>query len=160
MIQISEEVVKNMYYHAIETYPNECCGFFFGSVSGNDKMINASYKVENRKEGDQRRRFEVSPEDYMKGEVYADENNTLFSGVYHSHPNHPAVPSAHDLKQAVPFFSYIIISVENNKIKDIRSWKLDEKGKFSEEEIKIINKKNNLKDGKSNHSNAFARIHR
>jgi proteasome lid subunit RPN8/RPN11 len=124
--------------HARKTFPNECCGLFFGSSSDDDKHVESSFEVTNSKKGNQRRRFEISPDDYMQGEAYADQKNTLFAGVYHSHPKHPAVPSEHDRKQAVPFFSYIILSVDENKVQDIKSWKLNEEGTFIEEEVKIV----------------------
>ena len=71
----------------------------------------------------------------MKAERYALENNTTLLGVYHSHPNHPAKPSVHDLKQAVPFFSYIILSVSETAVEDLTSWQLDTAGQFVQENV-------------------------
>ena len=79
----------------------------------------------------------MNPGDYMKAERYADEKGFKLLGIYHSHPNHPAKPSVHDLNQAFPFFSYIIVSVNDGKHDDITSWQLDNNGEFQEE--KIIN---------------------
>jgi proteasome lid subunit RPN8/RPN11 len=133
-LDISEEALKVMKAHAEEAYPNECCGFFYGVEDGK-RMIEEARRVTNSKEGDQRRRFEVSPRDYMQAERYAEENGKTLLGVYHSHPDHPARPSEHDLKQAVPYFSYIILSVQKGKVADITSWQLDESKAFAEEEI-------------------------
>jgi proteasome lid subunit RPN8/RPN11 len=96
-------------------------------------------EVNNDKAENKERRFEISAVDYMKAERFADENNLTLLGVYHSHPDHPAVPSEHDLKQALPFFSYTIVSVRKNKTDNILSWRLSEKGKFSQEKIKTDN---------------------
>ena len=129
-----EEAIKN---HGEEAFPNECCGFLFGNES-DGRVIDLSTRVENNKEGDQRRRFEISPFDYMKAEQYAIENNTTLLGVYHSHPNHPAIASVHDLAKAMPYFSYVIVSIMEGKYKDVKSWKLfDEKRKFYEEQVLI-----------------------
>jgi len=117
-----------------EAYPNEGCGFLFGNDTEH-RHIRIAQKVINSKEGDQRRRFEIKPTDYMKAERFADENNYKLLGVYHSHPNHPARPSEHDLKQAFPYFSYVIVSVMEGEIANITSWQLDENGKFQEEKI-------------------------
>ena len=136
-LSISEEALKVMHQHAEKTFPNECCGFFYGK-DGEIRLIEQANIVDNSKEGDQRRRFEVSPLDYLKAERYATENNTTLLGVYHSHPNHPAKPSIHDLKQAVPFFSYIIISVMDGKVDDTTSWQLNNQGEEFEEEA-ILN---------------------
>ena len=85
------------------------------------KADHAAVPVENSKEGDQRRRFEISPLEYMKAERFAIENQLQLLGVYHSHPDHPAIASQHDLAVAMPYFSYIIISVINKKRADIKS---------------------------------------
>ena len=47
-----------------------------------------------------RRRFEISPSDYQLAERGAAEADALLAGFYHSHPDHPARPSQHDLEQA------------------------------------------------------------
>jgi proteasome lid subunit RPN8/RPN11 len=132
-LDISEEALKVMQQHAEEAYPNECCGFFYGAED-EDRMIEEASRVSNSKEGDQRRRFEVSALDYMRAERYADESGKTLLGVYHSHPDHPARPSEHDLKQAVPYFSYIILSVQKGKVVDITSWQLNSVNKEFEEE--------------------------
>ena len=38
-------------------------------------------------------------------------------GVYHSHPQHPAIASEHDLRSAQPFFSYVIYSVIDPRVR-------------------------------------------
>ncbi len=136
-IKLSQKVLEAIKTHGQETFPNECCGFLFGNeIDG--RQINLSYRVENKKEGDQRRRFEISPLDYLKAEQFAIEKNTTLLGIYHSHPNHPAIASEHDLEKAMPYFSYVIISVINGKFEEIKSWKLyDEKREFYEELVLI-----------------------
>ncbi len=136
-LEIAEAALKNMINDLEEAYPDEGCGFLYGK-DGDIRNIVEAKKVVNSKDGDKRRRFEVKPTDYMKAEMYADENNLKLVGIYHSHPNHPARPSEHDLKQAFPVFSYIIVSVNEGKAGDITSWQLDENGNFEQE--KIINK--------------------
>lgn len=131
---IHDHIEKNLRTHAEQDYPFECCGFFYGNDLDN-RIILKSLPVNNSKEENKRRRFEVSPLDYMKAEQFALENNLVLQGVYHSHPDHPAIPSEHDLKQAVPFFSYIIVSVKEGVSDEIRSWKLDSDNKFFEEEF-------------------------
>jgi proteasome lid subunit RPN8/RPN11 len=110
-INLTEKAKAAMVEDAIKTYPHECCGFFYGD--------------ENE---------EISAKDYMKAEQYAEENDLSLLGVYHSHPDHPSIPSEHDLKQAVPYFSYIIISIRKKELANIQSWRLDE-SKFIEEQI-------------------------
>ena len=144
-IIFSKELVEQMMSHSLETYPYECCGFIFGEDHIDGRKITEVHKASNSKEGDQRRRFEIDPLEYLKAERYALANDLTLVGIYHSHPDHPAVPSEHDLKQAVPFFSYIILSVEKDEVKNISSWQLDKNHRFKEENIVVENKIETIK---------------
>lgn len=136
MISIQSIAREIMIEDAIGSFPDECCGFFYGSEDARgNRAITHVLVVNNAKEGDKRRRFEISPKDYLKAERFADENSLQLLGVYHSHPNHPAIPSETDRLSAQPYFSYIIISVYNTEVKDIRSWRLNPQSQFEEEKI-------------------------
>lgn len=132
---VDDEILSEMHRHALADFPNECVGFFYGRAEGDEKVVSEYYPLENSKDGDQRRRFEVSPLDYMKAEQHALAKGVDLLGVYHSHPLHPAKPSEHDLKQAVPFFSYIIASVNETTVEKTTSWRLNEEDNQFEEEI-------------------------
>ena len=133
-LKIEDSVLKEICLHLTESYPNEGCGFLYGT-DGGERQILFSAKTSNSKSGDQKRRFEISPEDYMHAEKFAIEKNFSLLGIYHSHPDHPALPSEHDLSVAFPFFSYIIISVLKGKTGEITSWRLNENSKKFEKEI-------------------------
>ncbi len=135
---------------AQKTYPHECCGFMYGSDDNGKRTITRAEPVNNTKEENRERRFEISPLDYMKAEEYADNNGLTLLGVYHSHPEHPAVPSEHDLIRALPYFSYVIVSVKKAKAADFRSWRLNDQGRFEEEKVHLkeeLNLKDLLKTG-------------
>jgi len=133
-LSLTKEALEVMHQDALESFPNECCGFFYGH-DGEFRNVEVAIPVNNSKHGDQRRRFEISPLDYMKAEQKALELGLTLQGIYHSHPLHPAIPSVHDLKQALPFFSYVIVSVKEQRIEDTRSWILNEQGEFQEETL-------------------------
>ncbi len=136
-IYIKEEVAQFIYQHGEDYFPNECCGFLYGKER-NQRLILEARPVDNAKEGDQRRRFEISTFDYMQAELYALDHQLDLLGIYHSHPNHPAIASVHDLAKAMPFFSYVIIAVKEGKVEDIKSWKLyDDRREFYEEKVII-----------------------
>jgi proteasome lid subunit RPN8/RPN11 len=135
-LYIGEIAWDTMKDHSENDFPNECCGFLYGHETDSERVITLAEPVANSKEGDQRRRFEISPQIYIRAEQFALSNNISLLGVYHSHPQHPAIPSEHDLRQAMPWFSYIIISVIDKKYDHIRSWQLDESNtRFIEENI-------------------------
>lgn len=131
-LEISNEALQAIHRHAEADYPNECCGFFYGR-EGEVRRVEVVRQVENTKEGDQRRRFRIDPKDYQKAEKYAIDHDVDLLGVYHSHPDHPAKPSEHDRKVAMPWFSYIIISVQDGHATATRSWRLNEERQFDEE---------------------------
>jgi len=131
-IEVSTDALQKMHWHAETDYPNECCGFFLG-LEGDVRQVRVIREVENAKEGDQRRRFQIDPKDYQQAEKYAIEHDLDLLGVYHSHPDHPAEPSEHDRSVAMPWFSYIIISVQDGKASNMRSWRLNDERQFEEE---------------------------
>lgn len=131
---IDKKFLDNIRKHGEETYPNECCGFIFGNDREN-RTVTHVQPVTNIKKGDQRKRFEIDPLEYQQAEKYAHKNKVDFLGVYHSHPDHPAVPSEHDRKLAMPFFSYVIVSVKEGSAGEARSWRLNDQRQFEEEEV-------------------------
>ncbi|WEK37921.1 MAG: M67 family metallopeptidase [Candidatus Pseudobacter hemicellulosilyticus] len=139
MIIIDPTVRKAIFNDGISAFPDECCGFLFGKENGaGHRSITEILVVNNAKEGDKRRRFAISPLDYLRAEQYADEQELLLLGVYHSHPNHPAIPSEHDRVAAQPFFSYVIVSIVEGKPDDLRSWRLTDDASFIEENVGIV----------------------
>jgi proteasome lid subunit RPN8/RPN11 len=136
MIIIEPPIRQLLIEDAVNTFPDECCGFLFGrEETDGTRVVIDILVVDNSKEGDKRRRFEISPLDYMTAEQHALDHDWTLLGVYHSHPNHPAIPSEHDRVAAQPYFSYLIISVLNNEIITLRSWLLNEEQQFEEEKI-------------------------
>lgn len=136
MISIDPRPNELMIEDGLNSFPDECCGFFYGEEDSlGNRRVTEILVVNNAKEGDKRRRFEISPKDYLKGEEYAIERDIQFLGIYHSHPNHPAVPSEHDRIAAQPYFSYIILSVLSDHTTHMRSWRLNDSLQFEEEKI-------------------------
>jgi proteasome lid subunit RPN8/RPN11 len=135
MISVGKQAEKIMNEDAIKAFPDECCGFIFGTEDASaNRVVTEALPINNAAVENRKRRFEISPEDYLRGERHALENDLLFLGIYHSHPNHPAVPSEHDRVAAQPWFSYVIISVSDSGIQNTRSWKLNDEFRFDEEE--------------------------
>lgn len=134
-IVTQKDAEKIMFDDAIQAFPDECCGFMFGTedAEGN-RVVTKALPVYNSATENRKRRFVISPKDYMNAELFAEENNVQLLGIYHSHPNHPAIPSEHDRVAAQPWFSYVIISVTENGIQHTRSWVLNETFQFDEEQ--------------------------
>lgn len=135
MVLLDPNIKHLLMEDALQAFPDECCGFLFGTETGDQRHITDILVVNNAKEGDKRRRFEISPRDYMRAEQYAIEKNLSLLSVYHSHPSHPAIPSEADRVAAQPYFSYLIASVYERGRTDLLSWRLNEEHWFEPEEI-------------------------
>jgi len=58
--------------------------------------------------------------------------------VFHSHPDHPNLPSEFDRQWAWPSFSYLITSVQTRRAVESRAWRLaEDRSKFEEEQILV-----------------------
>ena len=139
MILIGEAVLDQIRAHARQTYNEECCGVIFGREKGADRMVEAVTPLSNSRDGERHRRFLISPADYRRAEAEAGARALALVGFYHSHPDHPARPSAYDREQAWPFFSYVIVSVKEGIPTEICSFVLNEdRSEFLEEELKEV----------------------
>lgn len=135
MIILEPNVRQRILNDAKHTFPDECCGFFFGTEQGEGRLVTDMLIVDNAKEGDKRRRFEISPKDYLRAEQYALDHNLTLLGVYHSHPSCPAIPSETDRLAAQPWFSYLIVSIYERGRTEFLSWRLNDDFQFEPEQI-------------------------
>jgi proteasome lid subunit RPN8/RPN11 len=72
----------------------------------------------------------------MRGERYAQTRALEVVGFYHSHPDHPAIPSQYDLDHAWPVYSYIVVSVKAGHAEQLRSWEMEpDRSRFNEEAV-------------------------
>lgn len=140
MLEISKEVLAQIYAHGEAAFPDEGAGFLLGidGVDGNPRRITAILGLPNvHAEAANHNRFLIGPQDYLKGELEADRLGLSVLGIFHSHPNSPNNPSEYDRDWAQPFFSYIITSIYSAKAVQSRSWLLSEdRTHFEEEEIR------------------------
>jgi len=146
----AREVIRRA---AEASYPDECCGALFGpstvlgvgpstplgtgpSISPKARHVTDAMPLHNVTTSEPRRRFLVSPDEYRLAERRAEATGMTLLGFYHSHPDHPAEPSAFDLGHAWPNFSYVIASVRNGHLDVVRSWQLlADRSRFEEEAI-------------------------
>lgn len=133
-IIFEETALQTMHDWLVKHYPEEACGFLVGHEKDDVRVIEQSWPANNISNENRKRRFIVEPLDYLKAERKANAEGLTLLGIYHSHPDHPAIPSEHDLAAAHPYFSYTIVSVLEGVVDSTRSYQLME-GKFAEEEV-------------------------
>jgi cysteine synthase B len=132
-LRLPVEARADIRAHGVAAYPDECCGVLLGR--GNGTVID-TWRLDNSTDLERRRRFLIGPDDYRRAEARAAERGLEIVGFYHSHPDHPAEPSAFDLAHAWPNLSYTIVSIHAGAPREMRSWRLraDRSG-YDEESI-------------------------
>ena len=141
---MNQRMIMHLHYRQLEviqthrrtTYPAECCGFLFGTEINNERVIHEVIPIDNSREDNKERRFLITPEDFIEAERRAQNLKLTLIGFYHSHPDHHAIPSDFDREHALPFYSYVIISVRNSQPAEIRSYQLaDDRERYIEEKL-------------------------
>jgi proteasome lid subunit RPN8/RPN11 len=117
---LTTETVETIRQHAVETFPDECCG----ALIEIDGVVREAYRMDNTTAGPAARRFRIGPDGYRLADKRAREVGGSLLGFYHSHPNAPARPSEYDLAHAWPNLTYVIISVPAGAPGEITAWHL------------------------------------
>ena len=123
-LRLSGSLVGEIQREAERAYPAECCGVLAGRV-GEIKEVVQLVPVSNRWTDDPHR-YLIAPDDLKRimGELGHSQLEVL--GFYHSHPDHPAVPSSFDVEHAWPWYSYVIVRVHKGRAAELASWQLED----------------------------------
>jgi len=155
LLKLHTNHLQEIQTHAEITYPEECCGVLIGWQQGNVKTLIEVLPTENSWDDEatdtfgsteamaqlqvsKRNRFTIAPAAMLEAQKKAREQDLEIIGIYHSHPDHPAVPSEFDRAIAWEQYSYIIVAVQLGAASDLKSWSLDENKHFQLEEIIIL----------------------
>ena len=136
-VKLTAEHLDQIRRHGAQTYPEECGGLLLGSLLDGVRIIQEVYPMENVRPDSRGNRVQLDPLAYARAEREAGRRGLGVWGYYHSHPDHPAVPSGYDLDHA-PFteWSYLIVAVRQGRAEEIRAWTVrDDRSQFDEEEI-------------------------
>jgi proteasome lid subunit RPN8/RPN11 len=131
-IVLRRTIVEEVCSHAERGYPEEVCGGLLGRVreDGGVEVLETAV-VENSREDDRQCRYLVGPSDVVRLESRAEATGLQVIGYYHSHPDAPAEPSDFDREHAWPWYTYLIVSIEDGQRREARAWRLaDDRGGF------------------------------
>jgi proteasome lid subunit RPN8/RPN11 len=138
-LKLSSTNLDRIKQHACEMYPEECCGALVGIADGDgakevkevvrlrnsySREIAADLGIDENDRG-MRNRYVIDPKDLFATEKQARAKSMSIIGFYHSHPDHPAAPSKHDLRVAGAGYSYLIVSVDQGTAKEATCWQTD-----------------------------------
>ena len=140
-MKISDAQLKQIYAHAKETYPYECCGFLLGSFE-NGGLVREVRQATNQNQ-ERTDRFIISGEEYMQTQYAADEAGLDIIGVYHSHPDWPPIPSQTDMENAWEEVLFLIVSVHEGQPLNTNVWRLADEGlrRFEWVALEIVDEK-------------------
>ncbi len=128
-LTIPLEVQTQISAHARAQYPRECCGLLLGNparLNGDILEAKRSLAATNHAAAaDQRFAYAIDSRFWLQQDRLAAAAGLEILGIYHSHPDHPAVPSATDLRLAWPVYVYLIVSVAPVGPTALRGWILN-----------------------------------
>ena len=147
MIRLSESHLDAIRTHGAREFPRECCGVLLGDVVAGAKWVREVRPLPNTFEPNeefeqsvigggavsgspvgQERRYMVSPDTMLALMREERQTKRKVLGFYHSHPDHPARPSEYDRAWAMPWYSYVIVSVLKGTPDEMTCWLLSEDG--------------------------------
>jgi proteasome lid subunit RPN8/RPN11 len=151
VLKVSSYHLKAICQHSESTYPNECCGLLVGKVANGSKTVvevratqnvwNAQaaqlFMTEGIRATNQLSNYTIAAQTMLEVQKEARDRALQIIGIYHSHPNHPAIASECDRLYAWENYSYIIVSVMAGKAQKLLCWELDSDRTFQAEEIMI-----------------------
>jgi proteasome lid subunit RPN8/RPN11 len=137
MIEIATEPWKTMVRHAERIYPKECCGAMLGRMEGGAKLVTEAVPMENAYAGEQGDRYELRPEDLLEADRQGRARGLDLIGIFHSHPDCDAYFSSTDLKNSCPWYSFVVLSIQDGKFNHANSFLPDlEQTAAESEELK------------------------
>lgn len=141
MIELTHKIAKQIGTEGEKAYPNECCGALFGHFSeqGDARVTTILPIVNSRESEEQYHRFIITADDSLLAERAALAQRLNVVGYYHSHPDHPAIPSEFDREHALPFYAYIIVAVAQRQAVALTSWRLtQDRQLFLQEDVQTV----------------------
>jgi len=138
MLYLSKKQANELIEHSKKESPNEVCGILAGlpaRQAGKEGKVQKIYRMINTEKS--AATFFMDPKQQLKVMKEIRSLGLEMIGIYHSHSQTEAYPSAHDVELAYyPEASYVIVSIKDKDNPSIRSFKIIE-GNITEEEVKI-----------------------
>jgi len=108
-----------------EGYPYEICGVMIGTFDGEVAQVSRVAALPNSAaEPERRRRFTIDPLLIVRLDRELRGTAERLVGFYHSHPDHPAAPSATDMEyfRLWPETVWLIVPVAHGQPGQARAW--------------------------------------
>jgi proteasome lid subunit RPN8/RPN11 len=137
-LKLSAAHAEQIRGHLARAYPEEGCGVLLGRDAGETREVKRVIPIDNRRADSRANRYLIAPEQLLEAERAARREGLEVIGFFHSHPDHPARPSAFDLEHAWPYYSYLIASVKRGTPGESRSFRLvADRSRFEPEALEL-----------------------
>lgn len=124
-VTIPSSVMEGLREAARRGYPHETCGLLVGTNGGAPVRVHRIHEARNLATGRLRDRYTLDPEGFLAADSEARRDGLDIIGIWHTHPDHPARPSATDRDAAWPGYTYLILNVHPGGVGDVTAWRLD-----------------------------------
>ena len=131
---IEDEPWNSILSHAVGDYPEEACGILLSPLE-RPHHITEAHPTRNATSEDLATRYLVDPLEFLDIQKWAEQRELDICGFYHSHPDHPSVPSEYDRKSAWEGYLYLILSIKDGVFEKSSAWRLDPEEKLFKEVI-------------------------
>jgi proteasome lid subunit RPN8/RPN11 len=135
-------ILKDLYNHALETEPEECCGLIIGdAVQRYQRLDRCRNEMTQRHQKDPvayprdgREAFYMNEHDYLRTQEKAEIDGLEVTAVYHSHVGSAVYLSEMDLEYAesalfpFPDAEHIVVSVSEGAVRGLGLFRRDAAG--------------------------------
>lgn len=137
---IPQAIHAELRAHLEGNFPNEGGGFLIGQLAdGQRHVTEIRLEANTFATEEQYHRYLMEQGAFQAAEDYADANGLTLLGYFHSHPDHPAIPSEFDRVHALPNFAYLIVSVRGGVGAESLAWELaQDRGSFAPLDLEEI----------------------
>lgn len=134
MPYLTKKQAEKLIEHSKRESPDEACGI----LAGREGKVTKVYPMANADKS--AKTFFMDPKEQLRVMKEIRNLGLEMAGIYHSHPETEAYPSAHDVELAFyPGASYVIVSLKDKDNPKIKSFRIIE-GKIEEEKLEIVDK--------------------
>lgn len=124
-LHLAAELRQRLSGWALQRYPDEACGLLIGRGVGQRIEVERVSPARNLNVSRSKDRYLLDPKAFLAADKEARASGLDIVGIWHSHPDCPAIPSETDLEAAWAGYSYLIISVAAERVLEWRSWRLN-----------------------------------
>jgi len=125
-LRVPKAVLDQICAHAIETYPEECCGFLIGRHERTDRIITEARRAQNVSPDSRRSQYRIDNDLTRRTEAEFRVGLLRIVGFYHSHPEYLSVPSETDRRSAWPYYVYAILGLRDHEPSEFTAWRLED----------------------------------